>query len=159
MMAHVQEFQEADVVYSIPACKPDSNENCKLTTNWSLYWCRKAVHLALDLHPFVSRIFCLNVPSHFTLLLNLRSLILSLTSLIWLRTWTLPEEYESLAHNKAGFRPAHGELRQAPCAHRLLHSTALIYIYLSFFLFYLQTPRWHAQWRRKKWPNDKLLQQ
>ena len=35
MMAHVQEFQEADVVYSIPACKPDSNENCKLTTNWS----------------------------------------------------------------------------------------------------------------------------
>jgi len=80
MMAHVEEFQEADVVYSIPACKPGSNENCKLTTNWSLYLCRKPVHLALDLHPFVSRIFCLNVPSHFTLLLNLRSLILGLNS-------------------------------------------------------------------------------
>jgi hypothetical protein len=34
-MAHVEEFQEADVVYSIPACKPGSNENCKLATNWS----------------------------------------------------------------------------------------------------------------------------
>jgi len=85
-MAYVQEFQEIDVVYSIPACKPGSNENRKLTTNWSLYSCWKPVHLALDLHPFVSHIFCLKVPSHFTLLLNLRSLILGLTSLSWLRT-------------------------------------------------------------------------
>jgi hypothetical protein len=43
----------------------------------------------------VLRLFCFNAPCQFTPLLNLRSLILGLTPLGWLRTTTLPTVYET----------------------------------------------------------------
>jgi hypothetical protein len=38
----------------------------------------------------------------------------------------------------------HWTLRQSSCASRLVHTPWFICIYLSLFLFYLQTPRWHT---------------
>jgi hypothetical protein len=63
-------------------------------------------------------------PSYeFTLLLNLRSLILSLTPFGWLRIRMLSGAYETHgAEHKLSMR-AHCKVRQSPCARRLVQTT------------------------------------
>ena len=77
--------------------------------------------------------FWLNIPSYFTLLLNLRSLILGLKFLIWLSAWTLPGEYNSQGSEKS-WEP---ELRQSPCALRICSHHG---VYLHLFVLFLVLP-------------------